>query len=238
VGGASSGAHDHPGTRGSRAALDAHAVFRGAHAGSHFRTVRNTIRSEIDGVLVAQTPERPPEEPSDYLIAQNKISVNEQGLSIVGGANDGVATFDFASMQGLTETMEANVNIWGNDITVGVNVLEGIVIFSDGPGDVRVFGNRVCGEPVEAGIWVEFSAGTFVAGNDLRAIEPPLGDVSLRATSRECIVVESKLRPASQALRRTRRRARSLAQDRFPGSTARPGTATASRYARGLTGSA
>jgi hypothetical protein len=118
------------------------------------------------------------------------MSVNETGLSIVGVANDGVAMFDFAVDAGLTETMEANVDIFGNDITLGVDTFQGITVFSDGPGDVRVFGNRIRGMPTDAGVWVEFSRGTFVAGNDLRAIDPPLGDVTLRETTRDCVVIE------------------------------------------------
>lgn len=158
---------------------------------SHFQTLRNRIKAEIEGIVVFQTPERPPEESSRYVIAQNRISVNERGLSIAGGANDAIATYDFAvGQEGLTETMEADVDIWGNEITLGVNVLDGIEIFSDGPGDVRVVSNRIHGVPVDSGIWVEFSEGTFIAANDLRAIDPPDGDISLRDTSRECIVIE------------------------------------------------
>jgi 4-hydroxy-3-methylbut-2-enyl diphosphate reductase IspH len=39
-------------------------------------------------------------------------------------------------------------------------------------------------------VWVEFSRGTFVAGNDLRAIDPPLRDVAPRETTRDCVVIE------------------------------------------------
>jgi uncharacterized glyoxalase superfamily protein PhnB len=53
------------------------------------------------------------------VVAQNKMSVNETGLSILGVANDGVAMFDFAVDAGMTETMKANVDIFGNDIAVG-----------------------------------------------------------------------------------------------------------------------
>jgi hypothetical protein len=157
---------------------------------SRFQIVRNTIAAELDCVLIAQTLERPPAQASSYVVAQNRMSVNETGLSIVGVANDGVAMFDFAVEAGMTETMSANLDVFGNDITLGVDTFQGITVFSDGPGDVRVFGNRIRGAPTDAGIWVEFSRGTFVAANDLRAIDPPLGDVTLRETTRDCIVIE------------------------------------------------
>jgi hypothetical protein len=168
--------------------IDAHVfgVIMTNLGNSNFQTIRNHIRTQnSDGVIVYQTLQRPPEDPSDYVIALNKINAE-------GEAFDGVATVDDAALQeGLTGTMEANVDIWGNDITLlGTAVSDGIEIFADGPGDMRVFGNRIRGAPTDSGIWVEFSVGTFIAANDLRGIDPALGDVSLRETSRECRVIE------------------------------------------------
>lgn len=153
---------------------------------SQVATVRNTIRAELDGVLVAQDA-RPAQSPSDYFVAQNKISVNEDGRSAFGGGNDGVAVYDYNLG---SESIQDDVTILGNDIKLGTNVFEGIAVFSDGPGSVLVVGNRVRGEPLESGVWVELSRGTFVAANDLGAIDPPMADVHLLPTTRDCRVIE------------------------------------------------
>ncbi len=160
---------------------------------SHIQTVRNRISSELDGVLVFQTFGRPAEDPSDFVIALNKFTVNAGDRSILGIANDAVATVDdlaFAD-EPIGGTLLANVDVWGNDIRIAGNTDSGIDVFSDGPGKIRVFGNRIHGNPTnESGIYVDYSEGTFVAGNDLRALDPPFGDVALRANSSNCTVIE------------------------------------------------
>lgn len=151
-------------------------------------TVHNEIHAELDGVLVAQDA-RPAELPSDYLVALNKLNVNLTGKAPLGGANDGVAVFDYKL---LAESIQDNVTIFANDIVLGENVFQGITVFSDGPGEIRVIGNRVRGAPTDTGIWVELSRGTFVAANDLGAIEPRFEDVYLLPSSRDCRVIEPR----------------------------------------------
>ena len=89
------------------------------------------------------------------------------------------------------ETFKSDVTILNNDITISTNpVLNGIEVSGDGKGDVRVIGNRISGAPLNAGVSVDLSDGTFIRGNDLRGIDPPNGDVHLTATARNCRVTE------------------------------------------------
>ena len=160
---------------------------------SRILTAGNRIRSELDGVLVFQTFGRPAEDPSDFIIALNRFVVNPGDRSILGIANDAIATVDDLAFteDPIGGTLLANVDIWGNDIRIDGNTDSGVEIFSDGPGRIRVFGNRVHGNPTnESGIYVDYSDGTVVAGNDLRALDPPFGDVALRANSSNCNVFE------------------------------------------------
>ncbi|MDB6156866.1 MAG: hypothetical protein JWO04_572 [Gammaproteobacteria bacterium] len=152
---------------------------------SRAQALSNQVLAGSDGIILYQTRERPPEDPSSYVIALNRISAE-------GEAYDGIAMVDDAALiDGLTGTIQADVDVWGNDIRLlGADVTDGIEIFADGPGDVRVFGNRIRGTPLDSGIWVENSEGTFVAGNDLSGINPSKGDVSLRETSFHCRVIE------------------------------------------------
>ena len=46
---------------------------------SKIAALRNTIDAELDGIAVFQTPELAPKAPSEYLIAQNKVRVNQTG---------------------------------------------------------------------------------------------------------------------------------------------------------------
>ena len=114
--------------------------------------------------------------------------MNEIGTMIDAFAYDGIGVFDFG---GGLETIIDDVEIWANGITIGANTNAGIAVDSDGAGNVRVVGNRIRGEnPNAAGIAVNLSRGTFVAANDLRAIDPPEGDVWLMESTREVRVVE------------------------------------------------
>jgi hypothetical protein len=163
-------------------------VFSADLGSSKLGTVHNHIRGEFEGVFVAQDV-RPPETPSDYLVAHNEISVNENAGSIGGAvAYDGVGVFDYA---GLPESIKANVTIWDNDIRLGDHlVTAGITVSSEGSGNVRVIGNRIRGTPTDSGVYVDLSRGAFVAGNDLRDINPPSGDVHLFPSSHDCSVFE------------------------------------------------
>jgi hypothetical protein len=69
-------------------------------------------------------------------------------------------------------------------------VLNGISVSGDGEGDIRVIGNRIYGAPIDAGIFVDLSRGTFVARNDLDAVAAGVADIHLTATTRECRVYE------------------------------------------------
>jgi hypothetical protein len=166
-----------------------HATFYGLIyvnlGSSRAQALRNQVLAGSDGIIIYQTLDRPPEDPSRYVIALNRIRAE-------GQAFDGIAMVDDAALEeGLTGTIQADVDIWGNDIQLlGEEVTDGIEIFADGPGDVRVVGNRIRGAPTDSGIWVENSEGTFVGGNDLSAIDPSEGDVSLRATSFHCRVIQ------------------------------------------------
>jgi hypothetical protein len=163
-------------------------------SGSKFGALRNTIRAELEGIFVAQTPERPPQTQSDYLLAQNIINVNENNNALdPAGGYDGIGVFDFAAYETppRRETFLANVTIWDNDITVADNiVLNGISVSGDGEGDIRVIGNRIYGAPIDAGIFVDLSRGTVVARNDLDAVAAGVADIHLTATTRECRVYE------------------------------------------------
>jgi hypothetical protein len=156
---------------------------------SNAAAYRNIIRTEIEGIFVAQTPERPPAKRSNYLLSQNIINVNEDDTSIDpdGVGYDGIGVFDFAPAP---ETILANVTIWDNDVTVrDGEVLAGFSIYGDGRGSMQIFGNRLYGIPSDAGVYVDASRGTAVFRNDLGA----LGDIPgvwLAADSRDCRVIE------------------------------------------------
>lgn len=156
---------------------------------SNVAAYRNIIRTEIEGIFVAQTPERPPAKRSNYLLSQNIINVNEDDTSIdpSGAGYDGIGVFDFRFEP---ETILANVIIWDNDVTVrDGEVLAAFSIYGDGPGSMQVFGNRVYGVPSDAGVFVDLSRGTRVFHNDLGE----LGDVPgvwLGADTRDCRVIE------------------------------------------------
>jgi hypothetical protein len=156
---------------------------------SNFTAVHNNISADSDGIAIGQTPFQAPAVPSDYVIAQNKINVNVEGDAFYLPANDGVAMFDAS---GASETIDADVAIFGNDIQMGPDTFQGITIISaSGDGDVRVVGNRLRGnEPLDAGVWVELSRGALVAGNEMSEIHPRLGDVALLDTTRDCRVFE------------------------------------------------
>jgi hypothetical protein len=161
---------------------------------SKLAAIRNTIDAELDGVFVGQIPGLAPKEPSEYLIAQNKVRVNATGgaLDSTGGYG-GVSVFDFAAYSDpvVPETIKSDITIWDNDITVADNpVKDGIDVSGDGSGKIRIIGNRIRGAPFDSGIFVDLSRGTFIAGNDLRAIDPPNRDVHLTSTTRDCRVIE------------------------------------------------
>ncbi|MDB6042492.1 MAG: hypothetical protein JWM63_1043 [Gammaproteobacteria bacterium] len=163
---------------------------------SKLAAVRNTIDAELEGILVNQTPELAPKEPSQYLIAQNKLRVNETGRAIdfdPTGGYGGVGVYDYSaqSKPPVGETIRADVTIWDNDITIPKNpVKDGIDVSGDGPGDITVVGNRIRGTPYDSGIFVDLSRGTVIADNDLRGINPPKRDVHLTSTTRDCRVIE------------------------------------------------
>ena len=104
-----------------------------------------------------------------------------------------MSVFDFAAYSDpiMGETIKSDVTIWDNDITLADHpVKDGIDVSGDGKGDIRIIGNRIRGTPFDSGIFVDLSRGTFIAGNDLRGIDPPESDVHLTSTTRDCRVIE------------------------------------------------
>ncbi|MDB6089141.1 MAG: hypothetical protein JWN85_1925 [Gammaproteobacteria bacterium] len=164
--------------------------------GSKFAAVRNTIDAELEGIVVDQTPKLAPKVPSQYLIAQNTLRVNETGRAVEldsTGGYGGIGVYDFAaqSMPPAGETINSDVTIWDNDITIPENpVKDGIDVSGDGPGDITVIGNRIRGTPYDSKIFVDLSRGTIIADNDLSGINPPNSDVHLTSTTRDCRVIE------------------------------------------------
>ena len=73
-------------------------------------------------------------------------------------------------------------------------MIAGFAVDSDGPGEIRLIGNRVLGEPpLDSGITVgslASSRGTQIVRNDLDENDPALVDVHLSATTHEAQVVE------------------------------------------------
>jgi hypothetical protein len=167
---------------------------------SRIAVIRNDIDAELDGVLVSQTPELRPRSPSKFLIARNTVRVNETGgateLDPAGGYG-GISVFDFAAQppEGeppIGETFKSDITIYDNDVTASAKypVMDGIDIWNDGTGDIRVINNRIRGAPFDSGIFVNLSRGTFIAKNDLTSINPPNSDIHLTETTRECRVFE------------------------------------------------
>jgi hypothetical protein len=163
---------------------------------SKLAAVRNTIDAELEGIVVTQTPELAPKVPSQYLIARNKLRVNETGRAVdldPTGGYGGVGVYDFSaqSMPPVGETIRSDATIWDNDITIPENpVKDGIDVSGDGPGHITIVGNRIRGAPYDSGIFVDLSRGTIIADNDLRGINPPNSDVHLTSTTRDCRVIE------------------------------------------------
>ncbi len=159
---------------------------------SKLAAVRNSIDAELEGIVVFQTPELAPAAPSEYLIAHNRLRVNETGGAVdfdPTGGYGGVGVYDFSAPVG--ETIRSDVTIWDNDVTVPENpVKDGIDVSGDGPGHITIVGNRIRGAPYDSGIFIDLSRGTIIADNDLRGIDPPNRDVHLTATTRDCRVFE------------------------------------------------
>jgi hypothetical protein len=155
---------------------------------SHYVAVRNNISADGDGVAVIRSPAGASAQPSDYLIAQNKINVNIEGDAYYLTANDGIALVDIT---GEPEAFEADFSVWGNDVRIGPDTFEHFTVIGAGRGNFHVIGNTARGkEPLDTGIWVELSRGVLVAANDFRAVHPRLGDVALLETTRDCRVFE------------------------------------------------
>ena len=114
----------------------------------------NDIRTELEGVLLSQNT-RPSDSPTDYTVALNRIRVNVDGTAapVLGPSYDGVGVYDWS---GMPETVNFNADIWANEAILGPNVGLGFAIDSDGPGEIRLIGNRITGEPpLDSGIRVE-----------------------------------------------------------------------------------
>jgi hypothetical protein len=105
--------------------------------GSRVVLLSDDISAESEGIFASQES-RPPMNPSDYTIALNRIRVNEEGTA-PGPSFDGVSVAD---VSGEPEALILNADFFFNDIVLGPNVFAGIGVFSDGPGDIRVIGNR------------------------------------------------------------------------------------------------
>ena len=90
---------------------------------SKIAALRNTIDAELDGIAVFQTPELAPRAPSEYLIAQNKVRVNQTGGAIEldeTGGYGGISVFDFSAYSDPVEgeTFKSDIAILNNDIII------------------------------------------------------------------------------------------------------------------------
>ena len=109
----------------------------------------NTIDAELDGIAVFQTPELAPRAPSEYLIAQNKVRVNQTGGAIEldeTGGYGGISVFDFSAYSDPVEgeTFKSDIAILNNDIIIANDPVKvGIDVSGDGKGHVRIIGNRI-----------------------------------------------------------------------------------------------
>ena len=148
----------------------------------------NSIRAGLEGVLLSRDT-RPSEAPTDYMVALNRIRVNvDETAPSVGPSYDGVGVFDWS---GAPETLNFDADIWANEVILGPNVIAGFGVDSDGPGEIRLVGNRVGGEPpLDSSIRVDLSRGTHIVRNELDQNDPALVDVHLSATTHEARVVE------------------------------------------------
>jgi hypothetical protein len=161
---------------------------------SKLAVLDNSIDAELDGIVVFQSADLAPKAPSDFLIAKNKIRVNETGGALdPAGGYGGISVLDFSAYSDpiIPETIKSDITIFGNDIQVADNpVKDGIDVSGDGSGKISVVGNRIRGTPFDSGIFVDLSRGTFIAGNDLRTLDPPNRDIHLTSTANHCRVIQ------------------------------------------------
>jgi hypothetical protein len=163
---------------------------------SNVAALRNTIDAELSGINVFQTPDGAPKKPSTFLIAENKVRVNETGGALAldpTGGYAGISVVDFSAFSDpvVGETFKSDITVVNNDIKIGQDpVMTAIDVSGDGKGVVRIIGNRISGAPYDSAIFVDLSRGTIIKGNALRGVNPPNGDVHLTATARNCRVIE------------------------------------------------
>ena len=165
--------------------------------GSRVRVLDNRIAAE--GTIInsyrgylSQFESPPSSEPSNFLIAQNSITLT--GLGTFGA--DPIVTVDWLGSEA-TEMPNAGIDTWvirNNDIVLGVSG-RGITVWGD-RGHALVARNRIWGGAAMDGLTINNSVGTRTNRNTFFDFPPDRPTVVLGVFARECTVME----PASVVL--------------------------------------
>ena len=147
-------------------------------------TVRNKISAELDGVLVAQDA-RAAALPSDYLVAQNRISVNENGTSFLAG---GMMVLRSTTTTYCQRAFRTTSQFGTMTSRWALKCLRALISGAMAKVTFALLGIGSRGVALDARVYVNLSQGTFVARNDLRTTGSTFADVYLTPTTRQCVV--------------------------------------------------
>jgi hypothetical protein len=149
---------------------------------SDVKVQNNTMSSETVGIQIVRGF-RPPSVPSDFVITNNNLVMNESGPSLFGLA-DGIVFADLTTEAGID-----NVLIRNNSVDLLMESFEGIYVFGD-RSNVKIKKNNISGSSLFAGITIDGSNGTRASNDEFENLNAELADVWLTNTTSNCVIKE------------------------------------------------